>query len=329
MLTEDLIINKFKTSFPITDISIHGIGDDAAIIPINKKESYVISKDILVENIHFRFTYNNPQSIAHKALYSNLSDIAAMGATAKYIFVGIAIPKNIPAKWINAFSKYLIRHCKHNNIIILGGDTTAAKAALFISITIIGHSRNKHLKFRYNARPGDIIAVAGNLGYAHIGLTASETKKATSTIFKAAFLFPKAKILEGKWIGQQKGINAVMDISDGLNIDLSSLCNSSKVGANINLDSIALEAEFIKACVKLNLKPLHTKLTGGEDYSLLFTINPKYIGYITQQFKLTFGYNLTLIGSITSDKSVKYFQNGIHKKLKLTDFTHFGEMNEL
>ena len=127
-MTEDKVINFLQQEF----LSLDGIGDDAAIFA----ENYVISKDLLIEDVHFRRKYVDSKSLAYKALHVNLSDIAAMGASATYVMLGIAIPKNCD-QYIDDFLRAFAQECKINDVVLIGGDTTASPDKLFISITII------------------------------------------------------------------------------------------------------------------------------------------------------------------------------------------------
>jgi len=209
VLSEEQLINLAKASAP------EYIGDDAAILPQIDLDNYVISKDLLVENIHFRTSYCTMEDIAHKALHVNLSDIAAMGARPLFALCGAAIPlKQQPrgAKLLQA----LITTANDAGVTIIGGDTTKSMSELMLSITIIGIAENATIKKRSTARIGDYICVAGELGAAHLGFTALEQQTKGFLPYKKVFLRPIAKQAEGLWLGKQRSISSMMDISDGL-----------------------------------------------------------------------------------------------------------------
>ena len=228
-MNEDKIINFLQQQF----LCPNGIGDDAAIFA----ENHVISKDLLVEDIHFRRKYVDSKSLACKTLQVNLSDIAAMGAKALYVMLGIAIPKNYD-QYVNDFLSHFAQECKMNNVLLIGGDTTAAPDKLFISITIIGETNNP--KQRNTAKPGDIVCVVGNLGHAYLGLQAFERQLPGFEEFKEFFLKPKAAIPEGSWLGEQAAVTAMMDISDGLFVDLKKLCKASAVAGIIKIMNFSI-----------------------------------------------------------------------------------------
>jgi thiamine-monophosphate kinase len=318
MLSESKIIGFLKNQFP------EQIGDDAAILPLSKHKSYVISKDILVEDIHFRFKYHQACHLAHKALQVNISDIAAMGATPQYVLLGLAIPDH-GRIYIDQFLENFSAICKASSIILIGGDTTKSPDKLFISITIIGLIANSHIKFRNRAEDGNLICIAGNLGDAHIGFTALERNIAGLEPFKENFLKPNALLKEGLWFSKQRDVTAMMDISDGLFIDLKRLCMASNVGAKVDIDKLKFSDTFKLACEILKLDPMVTLLTGGEDYGLLLTIKPEAYSRIASKFKACFGYQLKAIGQITKGSEVHFIQNNQLKTLNLQPFAHFGE----
>jgi thiamine-monophosphate kinase len=320
MLNESNIIHTLKTAFP------EHIGDDAAVLEFNADNNYVISKDLLVEGTHFRLNYQDAASLAHKALHVNLSDLAAMGATPAFVLLGVSIPKHFESKtklFLNAFTDA----CKAASVMLIGGDTTHASDNLFISVTAIGIAPKQHIKLRSHAKSGDLVCVTGNLGHAHIGFTALETSNAKFFEFKQDFLKPTARLREGVWFGEKTAITGMMDISDGLYLDLKRFCEASHLAANINIDTLVPNTSFENACHALNLDPITTQLTGGEDYGLMVSLSPKTSQHIINQFKQTFGYDLIPIGSFQEGAGVQIFKKNKPIELNLKSFSHFGEIN--
>lgn len=312
MISEDKIIQ-------ILQESSHGfIGDDAAILPpITNNNRYVVAKDLLVENVHFRIKYFSPQDLAHKALHVNLSDLAAMGAKPLFILCGISIPEhlqNYSCKFLNALTKA----CQNVNVILIGGDTTTSKSELFISITAVGEAQESQIKYRNKASNKDVICVVGNLGYAHLGLNGLENAVPTQAKFSECFLRPTAKINEGIWLGQQPFVSSMMDISDGLYIDLKRLCQASNLGATIDID-------LLKAVLDPEIS-VQTALEGGEDYGLLICIKHDEYEQFAQKFKKNFGYALKKIGEINNENVVSLKKSGKNISLTINSFTHFGEL---
>lgn len=316
MRNEASLIALLKKHFPTH------IGDDAAVIPFSHQESYVISQDNLVEDIHFRLHTQDMESLAHKALHVNLSDITAMGATPRYVLMGLSIPRPTgqSIEFLEAFSSA----CKNAKITLIGGDTTRSPDKWFISITIIGTAPDQQIKYRNTACKDDVVCVVGNLGHAHIGFTALERSLPGFEHFKQAFCKPTALTNIGQWLGQQPSVHAMMDLSDGLYLDLTRLCEASRVGANIALEKLLMSDEWIQSCEALSLDPTKTALTGGEDYGLLFTVEgealPKFLKAYTEQFSNP----LHTLGHITPGTQVQFTQYDSPIHLDLKPFEHFS-----
>ncbi len=318
MLNETWIINQLKAHFP------HTIGDDAAVIPASGNQSYIISKDLLVEDVHFRRTYCSPANLAYKALQVNLSDIAAMGGKAQFVLCGIAIPME-QAQYAQDFLATLVTACKDAGVILIGGDTTRSTDKLFISISVIGSSNTDNIKYRSTAKVDDAVCVVGALGHAHLGLIACEQSLPDLLDYKNAFLRPKAKSDEGFWLAEKTCIHSMMDISDGLFIDLKRLCLASQVAAHIELNDLQPSAVFKNGCDHLQLNAINVMLTGGEDYGLLCTVDNAQYAQLAEDFKQKFGYSLQRIGNIISGTDIHFTEHAVPTHLVLTPFSHFGE----
>ena len=318
MISEADIIHQIKNSFP------QHIGHDTAEINVPAGLCCVMTKDLLIEHIHFRTSYVEPKSLAYKALHANLSDLVASGVRPQFLMLGLSIPLSKEA-YVNAFIDHLIALCKSQQVEIIGGDTTASLKHLFVSITAIGYTKKNQRKTRSGAKKNDLICVTGPLGESHLGLLALENKINGLFDFKESFLFPKAKVQEGLWLGKHKAVTSMMDISDGLFIDLKRLTKMSKVGADIHLDKLPLSEAFKKACRILKLNPFDALLTGGEDYGLLFTIQKEDMTELSHQFLNTFGYAFHCIGNIQEGDSVNIKKCGQKVNLSLKSFSHFGE----
>lgn len=318
MLSEHNIIKALKNDFP------EFIGDDAAVIPGHNQKSYVVTKDLLIEDTHFRTRYFSPEDLAHKALQVNLSDCAAMGASPTFVLGGIGIPINLN-NYAQEFLSDFATACKNAGVIIIGGDTVLSPDKLFLSITVLGEAENSHIKYRSTAKPSDILCVAGDLGYAHVGFMTCEKSLSGFTEYKKSFLRPCAKIKEGLWLGENIAVTSMMDLSDGLFMDLHRLCEASHTAATIELNNIIYPDAFMKACAALSLDAQNTILTGGEDYSLLFTVKSEHYEKLAQDFLITFGYPLKKIGSISEGSGIHFTEKGKNKILYLKPFSHFGE----
>lgn len=325
MLNEADIIRTLQAAFA-PSLGVVGIGDDAAVLPLNASENYVVTKDILVENRHFRLNYAAAADLAHKSLHVNLSDIAAMGATPLFALLGIALPPQLPKAWVGEFLGGFAEACKKQKVQLIGGDTTASERDLFISVTVLGRAKKTHLKFRRGAKPGDAVCVAGSLGEAHAGLTALEKNARGLKHVKAGFLAPAARVAEGAWLGGQSGVTAMMDLSDGLYVDLTRLLTASKAGASVDLESLRPSAHLTEACGRLKLDARECMLAGGEDYGLLLTINSKAEEKLKRAFQKRFGYPLVTIGAVRAKRGLELREGGKPVPFTGRPFSHFGEL---
>lgn len=312
MIQEDKLINLLKEG-----LSKEFIGDDATILPnLSSNYRYVITKDMLIEDVHFRTSYFSPQDLAHKALHVNLSDVAAMGAEPLYILCGISIPKNLEGYALQFLSS-LSAICQNLGVILIGGDTTASCTDFIISITAIGKVDQENIKLRNTSKIDNLICVVGNIGFAHLGFLGLEKSVLCETKFLKSFLRPEAKIKEGIWLGKQLAVTSMMDVSDGLFIDLNRLASSSKKHAVINLD---LLASYLAPEISLQIA-----LEGGEDYSLIVTISRELFEELSRSFMHKFGYDLKVIGHMAKGDGISFTQKGKPIELTINHFAHFGE----
>ncbi len=319
MMDESAIIRMLQKSFPLSN----GIGDDAALLPFSDKEKILISTDLLVEEVHFRRRYTDLKSLAHKALHVNLSDIAAMGGKPHSVLLSLAIPPNTVD--ISFFLQYFVEACRAAQVQLIGGDTTRSPGTLFISLTVIGTGLISNIKRRSTAQPGNILAVAGALGHAHLGFLALENNVPDLKFFKDAFLYPTARCSEGLWLGNQSAVTAMMDISDGLWVDTQKLCEASGVSATIPIENANIQSSYIMACHTLGVDCLETILIGGEDYGLLIAIQQDAYAQLAHDFQQQFGYALTMVGTLkpSAEEVIQLTKNNVPVQLDLKPFSHF------
>lgn len=322
------IKNKFSD---ITLNNIEGIGDDCAIIEIDKETSFVVSTDMLIENIHFIREKITPYKLGRKSLAVNLSDIAAMGAEPFATLLSIALPKDIEKSWCEEFLNGYHSLSKEHTVMLIGGDTTASISDIAINVTVIGKAQNKNIRRRNCAKTGDLIAVTNYLGDSATGLNLILNNIKTDG-YDQQYLIeqhnnPSPKIAQGKWLASQKGVHAMMDISDGIASDLMHICTSSNMSAEVYLENIPQSDSLINVCKKHNWSATNMSLCSGEDYCLLLTIDGDFPGDIIDKYREVFKTDLFIIGKITpsvGDKStIKYIdKNGDSVDIN-NGFRHF------
>ena len=322
-LNEQKIIDILSDKI-ILPKNICGIGDDAAVLE-QQDHCEVITKDLLIEDQHFRLSYYTPAQLAKKALHVNLSDIAAMGATARYVFLGLSIPINTKTNWLEAFLQSFKEECQQANVYLLGGDTTLSPHGFMISLTVIGDADKTHIKYRNGASPSDAICLLDYAGDAHAGLLLLEHNMADFMPLKESALAPTALSEEGMWLGSQTAVTAMLDTSDGIYIDLKRLCAASNVGAVLNVEQLPISPLLPAAAQQLSITPTDCALIGGEDYGLLFTVKKEAVSNLQHAFQQDFAIPLTTIGTITETKTVELRQNNMEYRLHSKPFSHFNE----
>ncbi len=221
-----------KTQISSNDV-IKSIGDDCAVVKSGNKY-LVMTTDTSLEGPHFTRDYT-PEEIGHKALATNLSDIAAMGGIPKYILMAITLPK-LDTYWIKGFYKGINKLIKKHNLSLIGGDTNKGK--LSITIQVIGECK-KNIMYRSDAKLNDDIYISGRIGLARTALMIKKMKNRDDLKYFKKYLHRPVPRIE---LGQElcKIANACIDLSDGLSKDLGLICKASKVGANIDLDKLPI-----------------------------------------------------------------------------------------
>jgi thiamine-monophosphate kinase len=291
----ELIQNYFN--WPLSDPDIElGIGDDAAIFNLDSGYQLVTTTDTLSEGVHF-FKNDSPEDIAYKSLAVNLSDIAAMGATAKCFTLALTLPK-LDEIWLKQFSQSLKQTSKKYNVSLIGGDTT--RGPLNITITMMGVVETSKAIKRSGARNGDNIYVSGEIGDAALCL---KKINAGERPHKAELIKLNRPIPRIELGSALKGIaNSCIDISDGLEQDLSHIIKASKVGAMVDIQELPLSQSMIKYIENNNDWAL--PLCGGDDYELCFTAPENFnseIINIAEFCKI----KITKIGVINDSKDLK------------------------
>lgn len=147
-----------------------GIGDDCAVLPWTKRESLIVTTDMLIEDRHFVRTWVSAEDLGYKSLAVNLSDIAAMGGWPKWALLSLGIPTGIDLDWLDGFYRGWRRAARPSGVPLVGGDTTKSPGGLVVSVVVGGTVRAGREKLRSAARPGDVVAVTGRLGDSAGGL---------------------------------------------------------------------------------------------------------------------------------------------------------------
>lgn len=264
-MDETRFVQFLEERFPFSHGT--GIGDDTSVVKCGDFYQ-LITKDLFLENVHFNLDYYSIEEAALKSLAVNLSDIAAMGGEPQYFYLGLGFPRRLGEVANISFFEALEKGCKQWNVELAGGDFSSAEF-LYVSITLVGKARKP--VYRSGACAGDLIGITGVTGESAIGLTLLK-KGIRSGIFVEKHKTVRPELVKGAVLANYA--NAMIDVSDGLLIDLNRVLAASKKGARIRYENIPVTVEMKDTCVVHGLDEYETVLAGGEDYVLLFTVSP-------------------------------------------------------
>ena len=290
----ELIQNYFNWRINDPDVEL-GVGDDAAILNIDPGYQLVTSTDTFSEGVHF-FKDASASDIAFKSLVANLSDIAAMGATPKCFTLALTLPK-LDQNWLRNFSESLKNTAEFFKVSLIGGDTT--RGPLNISITIMGVIENSKAILRSSARVGDDIYVSGNIGDAAYCLKKIINGQKPTQDQHRSLNRPTPRVKLG--IALKDIANSCIDISDGLEQDLSHILKASSVGAEIDIKKLPISKpllDYIKSNGDWSIP-----LCGGDDYELCFTV-PKIHTRSLKEISELCNVKITKIGVIVNTKKL-------------------------
>ncbi|TVQ50509.1 MAG: thiamine-phosphate kinase [Saprospirales bacterium] len=283
-----LIDHLTKTNEAKHPSTLLGVGDDAAVLDYGGKP-IVVSTDMLLEGIHFDLMYCPLKHLGYKSVAVNISDICAMNALPRQITVSIAISNRFSVEALDQLYEGIYTACRNYDVDLVGGDTNSNLKGLVISITALGTNQKEKLTYRSGAKPGDILCVTGDLGAAYLGLQILEREKQLwqsnpaiqPDLEDQAYLIgrqlkPEARTDMVKLFDKAGLIpTSMIDISDGLASEVLHICKASGTGALVEEAKVPLKDEAQLMALKFKLDPITCALSGGEDYELLFTADPK------------------------------------------------------
>lgn len=255
-----------------------GIGDDAAVVTIPNGHSLLTSTDMLIEGIHFRLDWTSPEDLGHKAVAVNLSDIAAMGGSPRFLYLAMACPGDSDLENISAFIEGALAEAEKYDVALVGGDTCQSPGPWIISVTIEGSIPTGKDVGRDGARPGDIVMMTGALGDSALALALYmlEKPEAVQPALANRHHRPTARVKFGDELGKQQLASALIDISDGLAGDLEHILQASMRDAVIFEEKLP-RSEAYQSMATSVPGLLEKTFFGGEDYELLFTVAPENV----------------------------------------------------
>jgi thiamine-monophosphate kinase len=267
------------------------------------------SVDALVEGVHFRRETAPLESIGHKAIAAGLSDLAAMGATPGEAYVQLGVPVDLDEPGALALGRGLAGAAAANEVAVVGGDVTRAPV-LLLAVTVVGHAGSQdELVSRAGARPGDVVAVTGELGGAAAGLLLLEQPELADALdpdvadsLRRRQLEPSPQIAAGRALAAS-GATAMIDLSDGLGGDALHVASASGARFAIDLDRVPVQAGVAEVAGAAALDPIGLVAEGGEDYELLVSLPPGAVDETRVAVEAE-GASLTVIGEVTDGMGV-------------------------
>lgn len=298
-------IRKLKKDFADSSDQrvIRGIGDDTSVT-VHDAESYLLTTtDSLVQDVHFSLDYFKPASLANKALQVSLSDIAAMGGVPRFFLVSLSLPSKLPTNFVDELYDGFKASSKMYSVELVGGNTTSSGNGIVITTTVLGEVPKDEVVFRDGAKEGDKIYVTGTLGASALGLKflkegisgagAEGSESAVISEAVKSHLDPVPRLKAGRLLAKEKIASSMIDISDGLVMDLARLMEESGTGARIEFEALPIYKELTKAGADLQ----GFALTGGEDYELLFTVSLAKAALL-DEIKESLGVPVTEVGVV-------------------------------
>jgi thiamine-monophosphate kinase len=304
-----------------------GPGDDAAVLAQGRGQT-VATTDMLVEGVHFDRSLTSARDLGHKAIVVNVSDVAAMAGSPRYALVSLAISPDVSPSWVIELFGGMRAACDEYALSLVGGDLSRAPQVV-LSIAVVGEVAGGRAVLRSGARPGDRIVVTGTLGGSAGGLLLAQSRHPAATqpwgrtLLEAHFR-PVARVGEAATLAQA-GASAMMDISDGLALDLSRLCAESAVGARLDLPNIPTAPELAELAKVVDADPLELALSGGEDYEVLATLEPAVVESAAASLQERFGVPLSDVGVVIERGLVAVDATGRERPIEPRGWDHFAE----
>ncbi|MDE1240630.1 thiamine-phosphate kinase [Vibrio aestuarianus] len=315
----NLINRYFSNRQPQRKDVFLALGDDCALVKPPENVRIAISTDTLVAGTHFLIDAN-PAWVAHKALASNISDLAAMGATPAWVSFALTMP-NPDEAWLKPFCDAFFELANYYNIQLIGGDTT--KGPLSLTLTVQGFVPQEQALLRSGAKVGDWVYVTGDLGDSKAGLdvilnSALRAKPFALELEKRHYL-STPRILAGQALLNLA--SAAIDISDGLVSDIKHILERSQVGVSLDVAALPLSQELLQFVGNLEIAQQYA-LTSGEEYELCFTVPEQNKGSIESALAHC-GCKVSCIGQIRPQGTFELHHQGKVLNWQLNGHDHF------
>jgi thiamine-monophosphate kinase len=306
---------------------IDGIGDDAAVIRPADGLDTLLTTDTLVDGVHVNLETADSRDVGYKALAVNLSDIAAMGGRPDSALITLGLRSDVDLNAIDGVCNGLAEAASTFGVSLVGGDLVRSPV-FFITIALTGNVKRGKAGRRGGAKPGDLVMVTGSLGGSAAALVLFRQGSCKgfgiSEKLYSRHMRPLPRLKEGA-IAVREGAGAMQDISDGLLADVGHICRASKTGAKIDLAAIPVEEGITDELGVNEAQAREMAATGGEDYELIITAQPKTAARIKETIEKETFTRVTVIGKITKRTGKVSVVDGTGKALSIEDggYDHF------
>ena len=327
MTTSDIgeraLISRLLARLPRPSPSLLiGPGDDAAVVRPGRAALQVLTTDALVEHVHFSRAWASPESIGHKALAVNLSDLAAMGALPRWALLSLVLPPDTPLSFVDGLVDGLAALGSQHGVTVAGGNVTRSPGPVVIDVTAGGEVAQRKFITRAGAHPGDELWLSGSIGGAHAALAMLSADEAPGPALAERLHRPTPRVRLGAAIAAHRAARGLIDLSDGLGAAVTQLAEASGCGARIDADAIPVMAEAREWWNAKGVDPVQVSLAGGEDYELLLAVPARWGGRLRHLRRQVTDPPLTRIGTLTRDRALVLARRGIETPLP-GGFEHF------
>lgn len=306
-LIRRLTERRTRTGAALPPLAV-GIGDDAAVADWPSGSQIVMSCDTMVQEVHFKRVTMKDSDVGYKAMASNISDIAAMGAIPRYALLSLSAPKNVPVSRLDNLYEGLYECAEQFGVTVAGGDTTSTPGEIVLAVTIIGEIEQGRALVRSSARPGDAVFVTGYPGCSAAGLHyLLGRQQAADSIGELAqpyrFLVqahqrPQPQVKAARMLLQSGFAGALNDVSDGVASEAAEIAEASGVGLLLEEGRLPVHPDLAEYARLASREPLDWILGGGEDYQLLGTVRPEGVNELAALFS-RHGIPLAIVGEVS------------------------------
>jgi thiamine-monophosphate kinase len=290
-----------------------GPGDDAAVVSPGSGE-LVLTTDSMIEGVHFRNELTTPRDLGYKAIAVNVSDVAAMAASPRFAMCALALTDAIDSGWVVELAGGMRECCDEFGLTLVGGNLSRG-SEVSIVVTVTGEVVPGRAVRRDGARPGDRLVVTGSLGGSAAGLRVASQRSWSDDEHDALrrYMRPTPRVGEAGILSTH-GVTSMMDVSDGLAIDLSRLCRASGIGARVEIGRVPVHPAATAA----------EALGGGEDYELLASLpDSDAVEDARSELREGFGVSLSDIGVIIEEGLVAVDDDGAERPMTIEGWDHF------